>query len=152
MNKLEVLKRSPFVRELADEQLEKLAEMCYEEVYEVGECLGKQGRIEEKVFLIEDGLVGLYLELGPMSERLIQSASSYEMVGWGAMLPPYRCTVTAKAIETTRTLTFSGQELVGLCEQDPVIGYKVYRGVASVMATRLRNAYTQLMGTTIQDF
>ena len=151
MTKLEVLKRCPFVRELDDEQLKVMADMASVEVFEVGESLCKQGRTQEKIFLIEDGLVGLYLELGPVTHRQIQSASNFEVVGWSAMLPPYRCTTTAKAIETTKVLTFRGKELVKLCESNPIIGCKVHRGLASVIAVRLHHAFTQLMGVTAQD-
>ncbi|MFC2007151.1 Crp/Fnr family transcriptional regulator [Chloroflexota bacterium] len=151
MTKMEVLKRCPFVRELNDEQLEVMAKICHQEVYEVGEFLGKQGRVGEKIFIIEEGLVGMYMELGPMNERLLQSASNFEAVGWGAMLAPYRNTVTAKAIETTKVLAFNGRELMDMCEKNTSIGYKVYGGVASVIAVRLRSAYSQLMGVTVQD-
>ena len=151
MTKLEVLKRCPFVRELNDEQLRVMAEKCHEETFEVGETLGKQGRTQGSIYLIEEGLVGIYLEVGPMSTRLLQSASNFEIVCWSAMLPPYRCSATAKAIETTKVLTFDGQELVNLCETDPIIGCKVHRGLASVIAVRLHNAFTQLMGVTVQD-
>ncbi len=151
MTILEVLKKCPFVRELDDEQLKVMADMCSTEVFEVGESLAKQGRTQENVYLIEDGLVGLYLELGPVTHRQIQSASSFEVVGWSAMLPPYRSTTTAKAIETTKVLTFKGKELTNLCESHPLIGCRVHRGLASVIAIRLHNAFTQLMGVTAQD-
>jgi len=151
MTKLEVLKRCPFVRELNDEQLNLMAEMCHPEVFEVGESLSKQGRTQEKVYLIEDGLVGIYLELGPMNQRQLQSASSFEVVGWSAMLPPYRSSTTVKAVETTKVLSFTGSELVNLCETYPMIGCKVHRGLASVIAVRLHHAFTQLMGVTVQD-
>ena len=151
MTKLEVLKRCPFVRDLSDEQIKKMAEMCYEEVFEAGENLSKQSRTQEKIYLIEDGLVGIYLELGPMNQRQLQSASSFEVVGWSAMLPPYRSHATTKAIETTKVLTFDAKELLNLCETDPAIGTKVHRGLASVIALRLDHAFTQLMGVTAQD-
>ncbi len=151
MTKLEVLKRTPFVRELDDEQLKVIADMCHEEVYEVGECLAKQGRSSESLYLIEDGLVGIYLEVGPMTQRMLQAASNYEVVAWTAMLPPYRARATAKAIETTKVLSFNGKELVELCEKNPVIGNKVHRGLASLIAVRLQNAFAQLMGVTAQD-
>jgi len=151
MTKLEVLKRCPFVRELNDEQLNKMVGMCHEEVFEVGESLSKQGRTQEEIYLVEDGLVGIYLEVGPMNTRLLQSASNFEIVGWSAMLPPYRCSATVKAIETTKVLAFNGKELVNLCETDPMIGCKVHRGLASVIAVRLHHAFTQLMGVTVQD-
>ena len=151
MAKLEVLKRCPFVRELNDEQLNKMAEIAHPEVFEVGESLSKQGRTQEKIYLIEDGLVGIYLELGPMSQRQLQAASNFEVVAWSAMIPPYRCMTTVKAIETTKVLAINGKELLDLCDMYPEIGYKVNRGLASVIAIRLQHAFTQLMGVTVQD-
>jgi len=151
MTKLEVLKRCPFVRELNDDQLKKMAEICHPEVFEVGESISKQGRIQEKVYLIEDGLVGIYLELGPMNQRQLQSASNFEVVGWSALLPPYRSSATVNAIETTKVLALNGEELLNLCDKYPEIGYKVNRGLASLIAVRLHHAFTQLMGVTAQD-
>jgi len=151
MTKLEVLKRCPFVRELDDEQLNKMAEICHFEVFEVGESICKQSRTEEKIYLIENGLVGIYLELGPMNQRQLQAASNFEVVGWSALLPPYRCSATAKAIETTKVLAFNGKDLLNLCDTYPEIGYKVNRGLASLIAVRLHHAFAQLMGVTVQD-
>ena len=151
MTKLEVLKRCPFVRELDDEQLNKIAELCHSEVFEVGESVCKQGRAEGKIYLIEDGLLGIYLELGPMSQRQLQAASNFEVVGWSALLPPYRCSATVKAIETTKVLAINGKELLDLCDKYPEIGYKVNRGLASLIAVRLRHAFSQLMGVTEQE-
>ncbi len=151
MEKVELLKRCPMFRELDEEQLKLIAGMATSEVYEVGESLGKQGRSQEKVFVIEDGLVGIYLELGPMMHRQIQAASNFEMVCWSAMLPPHRMYSTVRAIETTKVLAFNGRALAELCQTQPPIGCKVHRGVAQTIANRLNNAYTQLMGVTAQD-
>ena len=148
MSKLEVLKQCPFVRDLNDEQLDIMAEKCYPEVFEVGENLVKQGRIQEKIYIIEDGLVGMYLELGPTNQRQLQSASNFEAVGWSAMIPPCRAQTTVKAIETTKVLSFNGKELIDLCETNPEIGCKVNRALASMIVNRLKNAFIQLMGIT----
>ena len=153
MTKLEVLKRVPFVRELNDEELKILADMAKEESFQVGQELQKQGRSVDKLYVIEEGLVGIYLEVGPMARRQLQSASNFEVVNWASMLPPYRATATARAIETTRVLTFDAKELMKLCDEKPAIGNKVHRGLASLIAVRLRNAFTQLMGVTgSQDY
>ena len=151
MNKVEVMKKSSFSRELDDEQLEIIAKIGTEESFEVGESLAKQGRILEKLYLVVDGLVGIYLELGPMAHRQLQAASNFEIVGWSAMLPPHRSHTTVKAIETTRVLAFNGKELSKICTTQPLIGYKVQRVLTSVIAERLEHAFTQLMGVTSQD-
>lgn len=151
MTKLEVLKRVPFVRELSEDELKTLVKMAVEETYEVGQDLVKQGKPSEKLYVIQDGLVGIYLELGPMSRRQLQSASNFEVVGWSSMLPPYRAANTVRAIETTKVLSFNAKELIKLCDDNTSIGNKVHRGVASLVAVRLRNAFIQLMGVTEQD-
>lgn len=151
MNKIDVLKKCSFFTDLTDEQLKTLANMASTQTFEVGEAMAKQGRTQEKMYVIEDGLVGLYLELGPMTHRQIQAASNFDVIGWSAMLPPYRSTTTAKAIETTKVLVFHGSDLMGLCHTVPPISCKVHRGLAAVVAQRLHHAYTQLMGVTSQE-
>jgi CRP-like cAMP-binding protein len=151
MEKIEVLKRCSMFRDLDEEQLKIIAEMATVEVYEVGESLGRQGRSQEKAFVVADGLVGIYLELGPMMHRQIQAASNFELVCWSAILPPYRMYTTVRAIETTKVLAFNGKELAQLCQTNPPIGCKMHRSVAQTVANRLNSAYTQLMGVSAQD-
>ena len=151
MAKFDILKKCALACELDDEQINTLAELCTEETFEIGEHLGKQGRPLEKIYVIADGLVGIYLELGPMYKRQLQAASYCEVVCWEAMIPPYRSTSTGTAIETTKVLTFTGQELLNLCLRSPGLGCKLGRGLASVVQSRLYSAYTQLMGVTSQD-
>jgi CRP/FNR family cyclic AMP-dependent transcriptional regulator len=151
MDAINILKRCPFVRDLSDEQLKIVAKLAKKKTYEVGEPLVKQGRTSEKIFLVEEGLVGIYLEVGPITQRLLQSASNYEVVGWTSMLPPYRALSTVKAIETTTVLVINAKDLINLCDQNTEIGNKVHRGLASLIALRLHNAFTQLMGVTAQD-
>jgi CRP-like cAMP-binding protein len=151
MEKIEVLKRCPMFRELDEEQLRMIADMATEEVYEVGDSLGRQGRVQEKAFIVADGLVGIYLELGPMMHRQIQAASNFELVCWSAILPPHRMFTTVRAIETTRVLAFNGKELSQTCQTHPPIGCKMHRSVAQTVANRLNSAYTQLMGVSAQE-
>ncbi|MFC2013160.1 cyclic nucleotide-binding domain-containing protein [Chloroflexota bacterium] len=151
MDKAEILRKCSLATELNDEEVNRLAGMCTEETFEVGESLGKQGRPLEKLYVIVDGLVGVYLELGPMYKRQMQSASNCEVVCWEAMIPPYRSTSTGTAIEKTKVLAFDGQELLNLCSLNTGVGCKLGRGLASVVALRLQAAYTQLIGVTAQD-
>lgn len=151
MDKLEVLKRSDLFGELTDEQLGVVEKMCTVEVFEPGTIICKQGRIEDKAYVIEEGLVGIILEVGPLTQRQVQAVSNFETFGWSAMIPPHTCTATVKAIEKTKVLGFNGQQVCDLCLTKPEIGCRVCRAVARVVATRLRQAYIQLLGVTSQD-
>ena len=151
MEKIDVLKRTPYIRELEDEHLKILATMCRSRTFQAGERLVRQGKTQEHIYVIEDGLVGIYLELAPTVRRQIQAAANFEVVGFSAMLPPYRARSTAIAIETTRALAFNGKELAGLCASNPKMGCLIHRGLASLIALRLQYAYTQLIGVASQD-
>jgi len=89
VDKLEVLKRSELFRELNDEQLSVVEKMCTARVFETGTVICKQGRIEEEAYVIEEGLIAIILEVGPMAQRQVQAASNFEAFGWSAMIEPY---------------------------------------------------------------
>ena len=151
MEKLEVLKRSDLFRELKDEQLKVVSEMCIPEVFEPGAIIHQQNLILDELRVIEEGLVALFLELGPLSQRQLTAATNFETIGWSAVVPPHMATTTAKAIEKTKVLTFKGQEILKLCETNCRVGCIVYQGVARVVAGRLCAAFLQCLGVTAQD-
>lgn len=151
MDKLEVLRRSDIFHYLDDEDLKTVAEMCTTEVFEAGTIICRQDEEHNKLYVIEDGLVSIMLELGPTDKRQIQAASNYECVGWSASIPPFRTTSAAKALEKTKVFVFNGKELRNLVYTNPKLCAEIAGGVAYVISQRLRAAFTQLMGVTYQD-
>lgn len=151
MNKVEVLKRSDLFRELDDDQLRLVAAKGKREVFDAGTIVHKQGWVGDKIYVIEDGLAAIILEVGPMAQRQVQAATNYESFGWVAMIPPYSCTATSKTLERTKTIAFDGRELLALCAAHPEIGFKILQALACVISGRLRQAYVQLLGVTGAD-
>jgi len=150
MDKLDVLRKCDVFSRLDDMQLAEVAKMCTPEVFKPGTIIANQDRKEAKLYVIEEGLVAIILESGPLSQRQVQAASNYEVLCWSAMLEPHICTATVKAMEKTKVLAFDGAYLHGLCLSRPDIGCRVSHGIARVVATRLQNAYNQLLGITSQ--
>jgi CRP-like cAMP-binding protein len=150
MKKFDVLKKCDVFRALDDKQLRELEKMCNAEEFEAGTNICKQGCKEEKLYIVENGAVGIILEVGPLAHRQVQAVTDYDVFGWSSMLDPYISTATVKALEKTKVLAFDGQELSSLCITKPEIGCRVSRGIARVVATRLRQAYAQLLGVTSQ--
>jgi CRP-like cAMP-binding protein len=151
MDKIEVLKRSDVFRELNDEQLQAIAELCTEETLEPGTIIHRQNSILHRLKVIEEGLVAILLELGPLSQRQVTAATNFQSIGWSAVVPPYLATTTAKAVEKTKILAFDGHKLRQFCEDNGQIGCLVYRGIASVVAERLHAAFMQCVGVTSAD-
>jgi CRP-like cAMP-binding protein len=150
MTKIEVLSKCDVFKMLNDEELHEIEKMCEVEEFEAGAIVCKQGNKEKNLYIIEHGTVGIILEVGPLAQRQVQAVTDFEVFGWSAMLEPYICTATVKALEGTKVLSFDGQALAALCTTKPHIGCKVSRGIAHVVASRLRQAYTQLLGVTSQ--
>jgi CRP-like cAMP-binding protein len=150
MKKLDVLRKCEMFRALDEKQLREVEKMCDYAEFGGGTIICKQGCEEEKLYVIENGTVGIILEVGPLAQRQVQAVTDYEAFGWSAMLDPYICTATVKALEKTKALAFDGRELSGLCVTRPEIGCRISRGIARVVASRLRQAYAQLLGVTAQ--
>jgi len=151
MDKIEVLKRSDLFRELDDEHLAMVAEIGTQQVFDAGTIIYKQGSIAEQIHVIEEGLVGIILEVGPLAQRQVQAAANFESFGWSAMIPPYTRTATVKAIEQTKVIVFNGRELAAFCTTHSEVGFTIMQAVARVIAERLRQAYIQLLGVTDED-
>jgi len=151
MDTREVLKKSELFSELDEKQLNIIYAMSMSQEVDPGVEVCKQGKSEDYVYVIEDGLVSIILEVGPITHRQVQSASTLESFGWSAMVEPHISTATVKAKEKTKLLSFSGEQLYNLFVTHPEIGYKVSKALASVVAKRLRQAYIQLLGVTAQE-
>lgn len=151
MERLEVLRRSDIFHYLEEDELKIVEKMCKPEVFESGTIICKQDREEHKIYVIEEGLVSILLELGPTDKRQIQAASNFECISWSATIPPFRCTATVRAVERTKVLSFQGKELRDLIYTNPKLCAEIAGGVAYVISQRLRAAFTQLMGCTFQD-
>jgi len=151
MDKLEILERSDLFRELKDEQIGLIEKLCTAEVFEPGTIIHRANTIIDKLYVIEEGLVGIILEPGPLSHRQLQAVCNFETFGWEALIPPHLATATAKALEKTKVLAFNGKELCELYHTTPDAGCPICQGVARVVAHRLHAAYMQCLGVTAQD-
>lgn len=151
MEVIEVLKRSDIFHYLDENELKLVENMCTRQVFETGTIICKQDSEEGNIYVIEEGLISIILELGPTDKRQIQTATNFECFGWSATIPPFRCIATAKALERTRVLAFNGMELRNLIYTNPKLCAEIAGGVAYVISQRLRISFAQLMGVTYQD-
>ncbi len=151
MDKIQVLKNSDLFSLLSDEQIAFVEKMCTRQVFEAGAIINKQGSKVENLHIVEDGLVGIILEVGPLAKRQLQHVRTFESFGWSAMTEPYLSTATAQAIHKTTVLSIKGQDMCGLCKTHPEIACKTSMAIARVCGARLQHAFMQLLGVSSQD-
>jgi CRP-like cAMP-binding protein len=151
METVDVLKKSDVFNHLSDEALAELAKLCRDEEFEAGTVIFRQDTASTDVYVVVDGLVSIMLELGPTDRRQIQAVSDFGCFSWTAVVPPFHHVCMAKANEKTRLIAFDGKQLRGLINTNPKLCAEVLAGIASVASSKLRMAFTQLMGVTYQD-
>jgi CRP-like cAMP-binding protein len=95
----------------------------------------------ESIYLVARGRLRLTL---PMQVRnreedvLVEERSSGQTVGWSALIPPYRFTLTATAPLETEVIALPRQALQDYFAGHPETGYAVSVNLASVIGNRLQ--------------
>ncbi len=99
------------------------------------------GDVADSIYLIVHGRLRLTL---PMQVRnheeniLVEERASGQTVGWSALTPPYRFTLTATASLETEVIALSRAALIDHFSAHPDTGYKVSMNLSSVIGQRLQ--------------
>jgi CRP/FNR family transcriptional regulator, cyclic AMP receptor protein len=106
-----------------------------------GGSLFKLGDPADRLFLLERGRIHLTLPMqlrGHDEEILVEEKSPGQTVGWSALIPPHRFTLSAHAPLTTEVTAFPRERLQEYLESSPQTAYKITSNLALVMGRRLQ--------------
>src|SRR4051812_6985977 len=99
------------------------------------------GDSAECIYLVARGRVRLTLPMQVRSREediLVEERSSGQTVGWSALIPPYRFTLTASAPLETEVVALSREALNQYFAAHPDTGYAVSLNLSSVIGQRLQ--------------
>ena len=105
-----------------------------------GACLFRLGDAAESVYLIRRGRIALMLPMqigGRDADVVVEEHEPGQTLGWSALIPPHRFTLTATAPVATEVLAFRRADLVDYCAAHPEVGYVVALNIAAVVGQRL---------------
>jgi CRP-like cAMP-binding protein len=95
----------------------------------------------EFVYLVERGRIILTLPMKVFDrdqQVLIEERSAGQTVGWSALIPPHRFTLTAMAPLDTDVIAIPRGALIAYFESHPDIAVPVMRNIAEVIGQRLQ--------------
>ncbi len=146
----QALSKFPIFAHLTDDELERIADLCREQVYEAGATIHEEGAAAQDLYIVQDGKVVLELELelqpyASPRRTTIEEVTKGEVFGWSSLVEPHIRTLSAKCMERTRLLVFKGSELMELFDSEPHIGYKIMTDIAKLVGSRLRDTRQKLM-------
>jgi CRP-like cAMP-binding protein len=139
------LKEHPFARNLAVAQVATLEALATEYSLPAGEYFWRQGQRDEDIYLIFSGQAALEISLPNQGPLQIEKVGGGDMLGWTWLLPPHRSYLDARALTPVRALWLPGRILRELCEQDQVLGYRVFKAFSELVAERLETVRLRLL-------
>ncbi len=142
MTSRQVFKECTVFASLGDADLDRIAGLAQPSDWEAGVTLFGEGSSAKELFVLEKGKVALQMHLGggqPQRTRrvTVDVVTKGDVVGWSAVVEPYKYNFTAVCLEPTRLLGIDGSKLRGLLKDDHRIGYEVLSRLIQVVASRL---------------
>lgn len=140
----EVLRRYPYFATINEETLKAVAMTAEERVVAPGTEMFREGDPAGALNLITKGEVDIQYVLGNGEHRTVDTLVDGDLLGWSALVEPYKYTANAIARKKTLLVAIDGEKLRTLCTADPQLGYRLLTQIAKLLAHRLDGARVQL--------
>jgi len=126
---------------LAPEEAGRVLALGNRVVVTMGGELFHLGDAAECIYVVARGCLRLTLPMQVRSHQediMVEERSSGQTVGWSALIPPYRFTLTAFAPLETEVIALSREALTGYFRAHPDTGYTVSFNLSCVIGQRLQ--------------
>ncbi len=144
---IEKLKKFKIFKNLNERELELIANIAKEEMYEAGARIFAEKALATELYLTLEGKVEIKI-LGDSDEQVvIDKVGPGEIFGWSAVTEPYTFTAAAWTSEKTKLVVFKGERLRELFEKNNHIGYRVVKEIATVISRRLKAMESKFVET-----
>ncbi len=140
----EALRRYPYFAGSSDESLKAVAMMAEEKQVPAGAHLFSEGDPADALNLIVKGEVNIQYILGTGDRRTVDTLVDGDILGWSALVEPYKYTAIGTATKPTQMIAISAKRLRDLCNKDTQLGYCLTTQIAKLLAHRLEGARVQL--------
>jgi CRP-like cAMP-binding protein len=140
----ESLRRLSCFSPISEASLKRAAMIAREETVPAGTRLFNEGDPADTLGIILSGEVDIQYTLPDGERRTVDTLIAGDIVGWSALVPPHKLTASATTCKETKLIKVEAKRLRELCEEDPLLGYRLMTQVAKLLADRLDGARVQL--------
>jgi CRP/FNR family transcriptional regulator, cyclic AMP receptor protein len=140
----EVLRRYPYFAAVSEESLKAVAMIADEKTVPAGTQMFSEGDPADAMNIIVRGQVHIQYVLGNGDRRTVDTLVDGDILGWSAIVEPYKYTAVGTASKETQLVSIRAKSLRELCDKDPLMGYRLARQIAKLLAHRLEGARVQL--------
>lgn len=97
------------------------------------------------LYLIRRGLVAVEVHGPDRGGLVVDTVGPGQVVGWSWLVPPYRWTFDARAVEPVGAIAIDGACLRGKADDDPAFGYALLQRISTLLLDRLQSTRLQLL-------
>ena len=158
MNPSDVIKRTFIFNSLNDREVEDILRISRERRFSKGEIITQEGEQGDSMYILFDGNVEvsktltMKLEEGDVRERekILTRFKAEDNLVLGEMAMIDRENRSASVVTTTdcTLLEIEREDFLGLLEKRPQMGVKILRGLAELLASRLRQSSQDVIRLT----
>jgi len=139
----DLLRHHPFVEGLEPGIVDLIAGCAKNVVYQANEYMFRESESADFFYLIRHGTVALEMFIPGKGPHTFLTAKGGEIVGSAWLIPPYRWTYDARAVELTRAIAFECKCLRDKCEADHHVGYELMKRFIPPLLERLQMTQLQ---------
>ena len=152
-NFVNYLKQSDIFYQFTPTQLEMVANLCQETVFQAGETIFEENSNSKELYIITQGEVDILIKpanvslLGMLEEEdaTVATLRRGQSFGEVALVDEGLRSASARAAQKeTRLLVISRDKLIMLCETYPQLGYRLMYNLAADLAMKIRNTDLQI--------
>jgi len=140
-----IIREHPFFAGLDDAFVELVCGCAKNVRFDAGAYLSHEGNQADELYLIRHGRVALEVAAPGRGALTFQTLTEGEIVGLSSLIPPYRWTSDARALDLVRAISMDATCLRNKCDADHSLGYEVMRRFVPVLVERLQSTRMQAL-------
>jgi len=141
----DLLHEHPFFGGLPEATLELIAGCGQNRHFDPDVHLLRENQPADTFFVIRRGRVAIEIDTPHQGPLVIETIAAGDIVGVSWLLPPYRWTFDARAVDATDVVAIDAACLRGKCDDDPALGYELFKRFAGLVRDRLHATRLQLV-------
>jgi CRP-like cAMP-binding protein len=130
---------------LPDEAKARLRDLAATAAYMSGDVVLHEGAAVPFLGVVESGRVALRIHVPGRGTVTIVTIEPGELIGWSAVVPPFRATSGAVALEPTRITAYEAESLRLRLDAEPALAAAVLPAVLAGVSDRLTTSWHQLL-------
>jgi CRP-like cAMP-binding protein len=155
----EILRKYPLFAGVPPDCLKEVGILSEEKKFKTDDCvfnesgmlkagahIYEEGEEAEHLLLLTDGQVDVIYTTYSGDMIVVGSLVPGDVMGISALIPPYRLTASGIARSDGDLIKIEAEGLRKLCEEVPVLGYRLMSAIAKAAMDRLNETRVQLAG------